>query len=374
MKNRKKKNTFTTMEIDEKYMNMCIQLAKKGVKNVSPNPMVGCVILHKDEIIGQGYHQKYGEAHAEVNAINSVKDKSILSNSTLYVNLEPCSHFGKTPPCSNLIIEHKIPKVVIGCIDTYSEVSGNGIKKLIDAGINVVTGVLERKSQELNKRFFNYHAKKRPYVILKWAKTQDGFIDLDRTDIEYLEKLKQEADLKNDGKPYNWITSNESKKLVHHWRTEVQAIMVGTNTAFNDDPQLTVRGINEANNPLRVILDLNLRLPDTLRVFDGSAPTIVLNYSKNEKRHNLEFLKINKEKDLVSEILNLLFELKVQSVLIEGGAKLLETFIESNLWDEARVFTGIKEFSKGLKAPILKQSPNTSLMFGDDHLDFFLND
>jgi len=361
------------MNLDEKYMNSCLQLAKLGIAKVSPNPMVGCIIVHNDTIIGQGYHEKYGEAHAEVNAINSVEDKSLLSNSTLYVNLEPCAHFGKTPPCADLIIKHKIPKVVIGCIDTFSEVSGKGIKNLIAAGINVTTGILEGKSKELNKRFFNYHSKKRPYVILKWAKTADGFIDVDRTDPIHLEKLKQEALLRNNGKAYNWITTDESKKIVHHWRTEVQAIMVGTNTALNDNPRLTVRDVN-GESPLRVILDLNLRLPNNLRVFDGSVPTIVLNYSKDEKGTNLTFVKIDKNKDLIAEILRVLYELKVQSVLIEGGTKLLNTFIKSNLWDEARVFTGIKEFSRGLKAPILEQSPNTSLMFGEDHLDFIFND
>ena len=362
------------MDVDEKHMNLCIQLAKQGIKDVAPNPMVGCVIVHDGEVIGQGYHERYGEAHAEVNAINSVSDKSLLAESTLYVNLEPCAHIGKTPPCANFIIEHKIPKVIIGCIDTYSEVSGKGVQNLKDAGIDVTSGILEGKSKELNKRFFNYHSKKRPYIILKWAKTQDGFIDVDRDDIENVEKLKQESDLKNDGKAYNWITTDESKKLVHNWRTEVQAIMVGTNTAANDNPRLTVRGVDNGKSPLRVILDLNLRLPDSLRVFDGSLPTIVLNYSKDEKRTNLEFIKIEKGVDLVSEILRVLYELKVQSVFIEGGAKLLETFIESNKWDEARVFTGIKEFSRGLKAPTLELSPSTSLLFGEDHLDFYMNE
>ncbi|MDB4534318.1 bifunctional diaminohydroxyphosphoribosylaminopyrimidine deaminase/5-amino-6-(5-phosphoribosylamino)uracil reductase RibD, partial [Vicingaceae bacterium] len=253
------------MDIDKKYMNMCIQLAKRGIKDVAPNPMVGCVIVYQGEIIGQGFHEKYGEAHAEVNAINSVKDKDLLSKSTLYVNLEPCAHFGKTPPCADLIINHKLQKVVIGCIDSYSEVSGKGIKKLTEAGINVSIGILDEKSKELNKRFFNYHSKKRPYVILKWAKTKDGFIDVDRSDPEHLEKLKQQADHKNDGKAYNWITTDESKKLVHNWRTEVQAIMVGTNTAANDNPRLTVRGLDNVKSLLRVILDLNLRLPGNLR-------------------------------------------------------------------------------------------------------------
>ena len=362
-----------TIDIDKKYMNLCIQLAKKGIQDVSPNPMVGCVIVYQGEIIGQGYYEKYGEAHAEVNAINSVTDKTILTESTLYVNLEPCAHYGKTPPCSDLIIEHKLKKVVIGCVDTYSEVSGKGIKKLKDAGINVVSGILEEKAKELNKYFFNYHSKKRPYIILKWAKTQDGFIDVDRTDAKHLEGLKETARIKNDGKAYNWITTDESKKLVHRWRTEVQAIMIGTNTALNDNPRLTARAVN-GENPLRVILDLNLRLPKSLNVFDSNTPTIVFNYLKDEKSNNLEFIKINPNNQLIPEILTVLYNLKIQSIIIEGGATLLETFIESNTWDEARVFTGIKEFSKGLKAPILQKTPSTSLLFGEDQLDFFMND
>jgi len=368
-----KRSTFETMDIDVKYMNMCLQLAKQGINKVPPNPMVGCIITHKGEVVAQGYHEAYGEPHAEVNAINNMHDQSILKECTLYVNLEPCSHHGKTPPCADLIIKHSIPKVVIGCIDSYSEVSGKGIKKLEDAGIDVVVGVLKTKAKELNKRFFNYHNNKRPYVILKWAKTQDGFIDVDRSDIKHLEKLKREADKKNDGKSYNWITTDESKKLVHHWRTEVQAIMVGTNTAANDNPQLTVRDV-KGTNPLRVILDLTLRLPNSLRVFDESVPTLVFNHSKNEKRKNIEFVQLNIDKDLIPQILDELYHRKIQSILIEGGAKLLQTFIESNLWDEARVFTGIKEFKNGLEAPKLDKTSSTSLLFGEDHLDFFVNE
>ncbi len=361
------------MDFDEKYMNMCIQLAKEGIGNVSPNPMVGCFIVNNGEIISRGFHEKFGGPHAEVNAINNVEDKSLLKDSTLYVNLEPCAHHGKTPPCADLIIQHKIPKVVIGCIDTFSEVSGKGIKKLREAGIEVIVGVSERKSIEVNKRFFNYHRKKRPYVILKWAKTQDGFIDVDRNDVEKIEQLKKESDQRNDGKSYNWITTDESKKLVHHWRTEVQAIMVGTNTALNDDPQLTVRDV-KGKNPLRVILDLNLRLPSNLRVFDGSVPTLVFNNFKNEKVDTLEYVKVDPKEDLIGQILRELYNREVQSILIEGGAQLINSFLDSKLWDEARVFTGIKQFKSGLIAPVLNKEPNTSLLFGEDHLDFYVND
>ena len=361
------------MDQDEKYINMAMQLGKQGIGSVSPNPMVGCVIVYKDQIVGQGFHEYYGGPHAELNAINDIEDKSLLKDCTLYVNLEPCSHHGKTPPCADLIIENKIPKVVIGCIDSFSEVSGRGIEKLKAAGTDVRVGVLKSKALELNKRFFNYHDKKRPYVILKWAKTADGFIDVDRNNTAHIEQLKKEADQKNDGKSYNWITTDESKKLVHHWRTEVQAIMVGTNTAANDNPQLTVREV-QGKNPIRVILDLNLRLPKSLRVFDGSSLTIVINYTKEEKIGNLDFVKVDKNEDLIAQILSVLYRYNVQSVLIEGGSQLLQSFIASNLWDEARVFTGTKEFKNGLLAPKLDRTPNTLLTFGDDHLEFIMND
>ncbi len=360
---------MSPVKIDEKYMNIAIQLAKLGIGKVSPNPMVGCVIVNKGKIIGQGFHEQYGAPHAEVNAINNIQDKSLLKESTLYVNLEPCSHFGKTPPCADLIIKHKIPKVVIGCKDTFSEVSGKGIKKLQDTGVEVVVGVLEHKSIELNKRFFNYHSKKRPYVILKWAKTPNGFMDVDRANIENIIKSHQDI----NGKAHNWITTDDSKKLVHHWRTEVQAVMVGTNTVLNDNPQLTVREV-EGKNPLRVILDLTLRLPSNLRVFDGSVPTMVLNHLKNEKRNNIEYVKIDKDGDLIDQVLRTLYHREVQSILIEGGAQLLHTFFDGKLWDEARVFTGVKEFKNGLKAPEIENSPKTTLYLGKDQIDFYVND
>jgi diaminohydroxyphosphoribosylaminopyrimidine deaminase/5-amino-6-(5-phosphoribosylamino)uracil reductase len=250
------------MNFDEKYMLRCLELAKDGFGNVAPNPMVGCVIVCEGKIIGEGYHQEYGKAHAEVNAIHSVRDKSLLQKSTLYVNLEPCAHFGKTPPCANLIVEHNIPRVVIGCVDSYSEVSGKGIEKLRNAGIEVTVGILENESLELNKRFFTFHNKKRPYVILKWAETQDGFIDVDRP-----------LDKSRDTTADNWITSPLSKQLVHKWRSEEAAIMVGTTTVLNDNPQLNVREW-KGKNPTRIVIDLQDRLPQTLHVFDKSIPTV----------------------------------------------------------------------------------------------------
>ena len=242
-------------------MKKCLELAKKGMGYVSPNPMVGCVIVFNDEIIGEGYHQEYGKDHAEVNAIENVKDKSLLKKSTLYVNLEPCVHFGKTPPCTNLIIESKIPKVVIGCADSYSEVSGKGIKKMQNRGIEIIVGVLGKESRELNKRFFTFHEKKRPYIILKWAESKDGFM----------------APL-NQNKPF-WMTSSESKKLVHKWRAEEEAILIGRITAKKDNPSLTVREV-AGSNPIRIIIDKNLTLSGDLNLFNSDAKTIKGHYCK----------------------------------------------------------------------------------------------
>lgn len=373
------------MKTDKKQMMRCLELAKQGMGKVAPNPMVGCVIVHQNHIIAVGYHEKYGEAHAEVNAINAVLDKSLLKGSTLYVNLEPCAHTGKTPPCADLIIKYQIPNVVIGCIDSYSEVAGKGIEKLKAAGINVEVGVLEEKAKELNKRFFTFHNKKRPYIILKWAETKDGFIDIVRhcEDEGQSNLIKQPKDLSilrqaQDDKSYinekidNWITSPYSKKLVHKWRSEEQAILIGTNTALNDNPELTVREV-EGKNPLRVILDLNLRLPKHLHIFDGSTPTLVFNTIKSEQHKNLEFVKIDEAKDIIPQVLNELYQRNILSIIIEGGAQTLQTFIDANLWDEAKVFIGDKEFKTGLKAPNFNKTPINSLQFDTDILNTYIN-
>ncbi len=336
-------------------------MAKNGLGNVAPNPMVGCVIVSKGKIIGEGYHQEYGKAHAEVNAINSVKDKSLLKNSTLYVSLEPCAHFGKTPPCANLIVENNIPRVVIACVDTFSEVAGKGIEKLRQAGIDVKVGVLEKEALELNKRFFTFHNKKRPYIILKWAETIDGFIDVERP----FDKLRVTT-------TDNWITSPLSKKLVHKWRSEEAAIMVGTNTVLNDNPQLNVREW-EGKNPTRIVIDLNDRLPQHLHVFDKTIPTIVFSLCKESEEQNLAFVKINDASQLVSEVLNELHRRNIQSVIVEGGARLLQTFIDQNLWDEARVFVGKKEFNSGLKAPNIVGTLLAKENIGDDVLMIIQN-
>lgn len=314
-------------------MKRCIELASKAMGCVSPNPMVGSVIVYQGKIIGEGYHKNYGEAHAEVNAIASVKDKSLLQKSTLYVNLEPCAHFGKTPPCSNLIIDHKIPKVVIGCIDTFSEVSGKGIAKMQKAGIEVVVGVLEKQSRELNKRFFTFQEKKRPYIILKWAESKDRFI----------------API-NQTKAF-WMTSSESKKLVHQWRAEENAILVGRITAEKDNPSLTVREV-KGKNPIRIIIDRDLKLSDELNLFDSDSKTIVFNAIKTEEIDSNYFIKITLN-NLIENILSELYKQKIQSIIIEGGRKTLQSFIDENMWDEARIFTTNNELTNGVKAPTI---------------------
>ena len=323
------------MQNEEFFMQRCIELASKAMGCASPNPMVGSVIVYNNKIIGEGYHEKYGSYHAEVNAINSVKDKSLLSKSTLYVNLEPCAHFGKTPPCSDLIIQNKIPEVVIGCVDTFSEVSGKGIERMRSVGIDVKVGVLENESRELNKRFFTFHEKKRPYIILKWAESKDGFIAP-----------------KNQRKPF-WITSSESKKLVHKWRAEEDAILVGRITAEKDNPSLTVREV-EGSNPIRIVIDKDLKLSADFNLFNNDAKTIIFNQTKSEENNSNNYIKINFN-NLTKNILQELHKQNIQSIIIEGGTKTLQSFIDKNLWDEARIFTTNKTLTEGVKPPTIKE-------------------
>lgn len=323
------------MTEQEKYMQLCLDLAKKGFGNVAPNPMVGSVIVHEGKIIGEGYHECYGEAHAEVNAIRSVKDKSLLKNATLYVNLEPCSHFGKTPPCADLIIENKIPHVVIGSIDSHSKVCGQGIEKLVKAGIDVKVGVLEDACKKLNKRFFTYHEKHRPYIILKWAQTADGFIDAERTE---------------EGQKPLQISSERSKALSHQWRSEEQAIMVGKNTALLDNPQLTVRNV-KGKNPLRIVTDKNLNIPEGYYLLDGTVPTLVFTSIAKQSQPNLEFIRINFDERILPQILNELYSRNIQSLIVEGGYNVLKSFISENCWDEARVFISEQQIHSGVNAP-----------------------
>ena len=322
------------MQNEEFFMQRCIELASKAMGCASPNPMVGSVIVYNNKIIGEGYHEKYSSHHAEVNAINSVKDKSLLSKSTLYVNLEPCAHFGKTPPCSDLIIQNKIPEVVIGCVDTFSEVSGKGIERMRSVGIDVKVGVLENESRELNKRFFTFHEKKRPYIILKWAESKDGFIAP-----------------KNQTKPF-WMTSSESKKLAHKWRAEEDAVLVGRITAEKDNPSLTVREV-EGSNPIRIIIDKDLKLSADFNLFNNDAKTIVFNQLKSEENNSNNYIKINFH-NLTKNILQELHKQNIQSIIIEGGTKTLQSFIDKNLWDEARIFTTKKTLTEGVKPPTIE--------------------
>ena len=344
------------MKIHENYIKRCIQLAKNGLGNTYPNPLVGCVIVHQDMIIGEGWHQKAGGHHAEVNAINSVKDKSLLPKATLYVNLEPCNHFGKTPPCSDLIISQQIPKVIIGTIDPYDEVAGKGVEKLKKHGCEVVVGVLVGECVELNKRFLKYHTNKRPYIILKWAETKNGFIDIDRQVING-----------DDAKP-NWITNQYSRQLVHKWRAEEQAIMIGTNTVVNDNPKLDVRSWL-GKNPIRIVIDKNLRIQDNYRIFDGNVKTIIVTEKEKDlKINNLFFEQIDFSKNIAIQICKVLYKHEIQSVIIEGGSQTLQTFIDSNLWDEARIFIGEVAFSNGIHAPKIKGVESDSKMIRSDVL------
>ena len=317
-------------------MSRCIQLAKLGAGNVAPNPMVGALLVYEDKIIGEGYHKKYGEAHAEVNCINSVeeKNKSLIEKSTIYVSLEPCSHYGKTPPCADLIIKNKIKKVVIGCLDIYKEVSGKGIEKLLNAGLEVFTGVLENECSDLNKRFFTFHQKKRPYIILKWAQSSNGKIGSD-----------------NDERIL--ISNDYSNRLVHKWRSEEAAILVGTNTALKDDPSLTTR-LWKGKNPLRIVIDKELKLTSTLKIFNQEAQTIVFNSSENYIQENIRYIKLENG-NFLQELLCSLYELNIQSVLVEGGTKTLQSFIDPGSWDEARVITNEKMIiENGIAAPEMK--------------------
>ena len=316
-------------------MSRCLQLAKLGAGNVAPNPMVGSVLVYEDKIIGEGFHKKYGEAHAEVNCINSVSDenKSFIEKSTMYVSLEPCSHFGKTPPCSNLIIKEKIKKVVIGCRDIFEKVDGKGIERLRNAGVEVVTGVLENESKDLNKRFFTFHRQKRPYIILKWAQSANGKIGYDNERV--------------------FISNNYSNRLVHKWRSEEAAILVGKNTVLKDDPVLTTR-LWRGKNPLRIVIDPKLELPASSKVFNEEAKTIIYNLLKNASEGNLQYIQLEQE-DFLQRLLSSLYENDIQSVLIEGGPKTLQVFIDQNLWDEARVISNSEMvIEEGINAPEMK--------------------
>ena len=336
------------------YMQRCIELARLGAGWVSPNPMVGAVIVYNDNIIGEGYHERYGQAHAEVNAVNAVLAKypnapELLSKATIYVSLEPCAHYGKTPPCADLIIKHRVPKVVIGCRDPFDQVDGKGIEKLKAAGIEVVLGVMEAECRNLNSRFFTRVQKQRPYVILKWAQTADGFF------------------APADGTQF-WITGNLAKRLVHQWRGQEDAILVGKRTALIDNPQLNVR-YGTGKNPKRVVIDRNLDLPTHLNLFDKSVETLVFNAVKTDLEDNLKYIALEDFDNFVPPyILFQLYLQDIQSVIIEGGAATLEAFIDAGLWDEARIFTGKVKLGTGIKAPAIQGEVQSVDTVGDDTL------
>lgn len=340
------------------YMRRCIDLARLAEGLTYPNPMVGAVIVHQNKIIGEGYHRKAGGPHAEVLAIESVENQELLKDSTLYVNLEPCAHFGKTPPCALLIQQKKIPRVVIGCTDSFSEVSGRGISMLKASGADVITSVLEKESRELNRRFFTYHEQKRPYIILKWAATQDDFIDVDREE--------------TTGNRPTWITNAHARRMVHLWRSREPSILVGSITARKDNPSLTVRDWS-GTNPLRMVLDRSGTLPENLSFFNGEAPSIVFTSNEDRLFENAEKVLIPAYANPINMILETLYQRGIQSVIVEGGAQLLNNFIIMDLWDEARVFKGMQWFKNGVKAPVLSLSPTSFEKFGTSSLFIYRN-
>ena len=312
-----------------KYINRTFYLAEKGLGYVLSNPLVGCVIVKNNEIIGEGFHQKYGEAHAEINAINSIKEKKKIQGSSIYINLEPCSHHGKTPPCVDSLIKFKPKEVIISNIDPNPSVNGRGIKKLRDNNIEVITGILEDYGKFLNRRFFYNHKKNLPYIILKWAETKDGFI------------ARENGDSK-------WISNEMSRSYVHRWRSQEDGILVGVETANKDNPKLNVRNWN-GNNPIRIILDPNSRLKENLNIHEGPNTTFIYNRRLQKEEGNVKFVKINSfDLDL---ILNDVYSKGISSILVEGGTKTINYFIEKNLWNEARIFKSNINFIKGIDSP-----------------------
>lgn len=338
------------MSKEEQYMQRALELAEWGKGWVSPNPLVGCVIVHQDKIIGEGYHQQYGEAHAEVNAIATVKKEELLSEATVYVTLEPCAHHGKTPPCADLLVEKRVKKVVIAATDSNPLVGGKGIEIVKNAGIEVQTGILEKAARWQNRRFFTQIEKKRPYIILKWAQSRDGFVA--RSDFSS-----------------KWISNMQSRQLVHKWRAEEDAILVGRSTAFYDNPTLNVRDW-VGKDPLRLVIDRQMTLPKELKLFDQSIPTICYNQLLEEVKPNLEYKKLEFQ-SLISEILADLQERKIQSLIVEGGPFVLNQFLEAELWDEARVFTSQNKFVEGIYAPVLTTHPDEQYHLESDQLAIY---
>ncbi len=337
---------------DDRYMQRCIDLARSGLGFTAPNPMVGAVVVHQGRILGEGYHRRHGDLHAEVRAIEAVKNKALLKRSTLYVSLEPCCHHGKTPPCTDLIIREQIPRVVIGAVDPFDQVAGKGIARLSSFGCEVRVGVLKDACRQLNKRFFTFHEKKRPYVILKWAQTADGFIDVDRGS--------------GAARRPTWITSEKLRMLVHKWRSEESAIMVGTNTAMKDDPRLNVRDWT-GPSPLRVVLDRELRLPGGLKLMDNNEATIIINETREQRLKKTRYVALPFDEQLLEQVMRLLYEEGRQSLIVEGGRQLLQSFIDQDRWDEARIFTGTQFFGRGIRAPqISPNKPMSQIIIGKE--------
>lgn len=339
-------------------MRRCLELASKGKGQVSPNPMVGAVIVHENKIIGEGFHQIFGGPHAEVNAINTIKNKSILKDSTLYVNLEPCSHFGKTPPCCNTIVEFGIKKVIIGSSDPNEKVNGRGIDFLKNNKVEVVNNILKEESEELNRKFFTFQKKKRPFITLKWAETIDGFIDKKR---------------ESNQKKINWITSKNTKALVHKWRSEHDAILVGRKTIENDNPSLTVRLI-DGKNPLRIVIDPLLSLNKDFTIFNDNYPIVIFNEKIEEDQGKVRYIKYTKN-NITSDLNNYLYKEGKQSLLIEGGATTINSFLKNHKWDEAKVLIGNKKFKNGIISPKIKNSlPFSISTHGEDKIIEYRND
>lgn len=341
--------------LQEAYMQRCLELARLGAGFVAPNPMVGSVLVHENRIIGEGWHKQYGGPHAEVHCINSVSvaDQALIPFSTLYVSLEPCAHYGKTPPCTSLIIEKNIKKVVIGCRDPFDAVNGKGIELLRQSGVEVIESVLEKQAEALNRRFFCFHRLKRPYVILKWAQTADGFIAAD-TDKRLL------------------ITDETTNRLVHQWRAEEAAILVGTATVLKDNPSLTNR-LWYGKHPLRMMIDRQLALPATLDIFHDEHPVIIFNELREGKENNIQYVKFNPQPSMIPQILTYCYEHQIQSILVEGGASLLSSFLQTGYWDEIRTLTNQKLYiEKGLKAPVLPSLiPINKVSMGNCEIDFY---
>lgn len=336
-------------------MQRCLQLAENGLGSTYPNPMVGSVIVHNDRIIGEGWHRKAGEPHAEVIAVRSVKNPELLKEATIYVSLEPCNHFGKTPPCSDLILEKGIPNVVVGTVDPFAAVAGRGIQKLREAGRTVVVGVLERECQWLNRRFFTFHNEHRPYIVLKWAQTADGFI----------------APLKKEAQKPVWISNAYARQKVHQWRSEEQAILVGTKTVVDDNPQLNTREWF-GNAPVRIVLDREGKIDPSYRVLDGTQPTLVITEAKKSLLDNrVAYQNCIFDSSLPQQIARILYQKGLQSVIIEGGAKTLQLFIDAGLWDEARVFESAEQWGQGIPAPRFEALPVWSEKIENNNLNWY---